>query len=305
MDNKREDLCILRADGSIVVQEAFVFACYFDTPHKYLARLMSEAIVKYVDLVSLKKISIYYDNEGEPQPLTSDSLAELFDLRFFGRYRTPNANIILSSDDEDVRSYYLWYNGKALDHPEFPGELGYFWLWMPRSDYLEKSKKILEFIQAFVTDTPFSFAYASLGIVERNKQAMQGLARRHPGLDIAQPLCVSADLNGKAAGCYWMNFFGEKLTNACGGFPALRDSLPGELIINPLADGKTRILLGDSPEIGDLNRKDTLPNHQVLARFLDQRKLLHVPERVVYFVDDQGLADKEAQSRWHRRFLEE
>lgn len=65
-----------------------------------------------------------------------------------------------------------------------------------------------------------------------------------------------------------------------------------------------QVRLGDVPEIGDVNRRDDLPAYRALARHLDQRGLLHVPQRVSYFKDDQGLADREAQTSWHRRFLE-
>jgi hypothetical protein len=95
------------------------------------------------------------------------------------------------------------------------------------------------------------------------------------------------------------------LTAACGGADALRLALGPEISVRELQPRGTVVVLNDEPEIGDVNRGRVLPQHRSFARLLDGLNLLHVPERVAYFVDENGLADPQAQVAWHRRFVDE
>src|SRR5215467_7884842 len=269
----RKDISLFRADGSAILKEVFVIVFYFDSPHLLLADSIAETIEDYTKLVGFELLSVYYDNEGEPQPLDSSALSNLIQSRFFGRYQAPNSNIMLGSNGAGPRDCFLWYNGKALDVPEFADEVGYLWCWMPRAFYLEFRTKTLQFLASLGSRLPFTFAYASLGLAERRKREMQALAKRHPGLDIAQPLCVSADLDHRAGGSYWTTFLGKRLTEACGGLTTLRASLPEGIRITDLEEGKTSLILGDDPEIGDVNKHELLPNYRALAKFLDDRAL--------------------------------
>ena len=294
---------MLRADGSVVVREVFVFASYFAITHQAIADLIESAISDYVQMVGFDALSVTYDGEGDPVPLDAATLKQEFDLQF-RVLAGPNANIILSSDGFGQREHFLWYNGKEYPSRLFPTEVGYLWWWMPRKFFLERREAVLKHVYRFVATVPFSSAYAGLGLAESNRQQMQALAKRYPGLDIAHPGCVSADLDHKVAGVHWLNFFGPELSAAVGGLPAVREALPDAASVVELPRGGLAVRLGAYPEIGDMNRRDNLPTYRAFARHLDQRGLLHVPQRVAYFKEEQGLADREAQANWHRRLLD-
>lgn len=302
---QRDDLRVLRADGSVMTHEVFVFVSYFAIAHQAIADLIEPTITDYARLIGFDALSLTYDGEGNPVPLDEATLRREFDLQF-RVLAAPNANIILSSDDGFApHQHYLWYDGKEYPSELFPTEVGYLRWWMPRRFFLDRRDAVLRHIDRFVAGVPFSSAYASLGLAESGRQQMQALAKRHPGLDIAHPGCVSSDLDRKSAGVYWLNFFGPELAAAAGGLSAVRGALPETAGVAELPDGGLAVRLGDHPEIGDVNRRDDLPAYRALARHLDRRGLLHVPQRVAYFKDAQGLADREAQAAWHRRFVDE
>jgi hypothetical protein len=303
IDEKRPDLRVMRADGSFVVRETFTFVCYFQTPHANIAPIIADAIRGYATLIGFDALACYYDDAGDAQKLGRESLNELIESRFFSSPDIRNANLILSSDSAGAREHYLWYNGKDIPLPAFPNEAGYLHFWMPRAFFLERREVVLKFIYSFVRRLPFSFAHASLGLAERNKHRMQALAARYRGLDISLPLAVSADIGYKAAGAYWMCFLGPELSRAVGTIESLREAMPTEIAFAQLDDDKIAIRLSPDPIAGDVNRRDRLSAHEAFAQYLDRRSLLHVPRRVTYFVDDDGLADLEAQVAWHRRFV--
>jgi len=304
MDKNRLDILVVNPDGSVSIREVFIIVFYLARPNLDIVQSVERAIRGFVELVSLDALSDYYNYDGEQEELTAQSLDEIITERLLGPNREANANIELSGRGIYAPEYYLWYNGKALDIEEAREEVGYLWSWMPRNFYLNNTVKTINYISSLALDLPFTFAYSSLGLAGENKYVKQGLAIRHPGLDIAHPGCVSADLGLRAAGSYWMNLLGPELCALVGGVTALRAELPGEILVDELPGGKCQILLGPEPGIGDINRRDLLPLNQSLARFFRRKGVLHVPERVVYFVDQQGMADREGMEEWHQRFID-
>ncbi len=52
-----------------------------------------------------------------------------------------------------------------------------------------------------------------------------------------------------------------------------------------------------------MNRRDLLPLQRELAKFIHDNGKLHIPARVVYFVDQDGLAARDAMEKWHMQIF--
>jgi hypothetical protein len=148
---------------------------------------------------------------------------------------------------------------------------------------------------------PYSSGYISPVLTcDDGFEAALPYAKRYPGLDVANVGSVAIDLGDRPAGAYWVNFFGPRLTQALGGPETLRAKLPAEAGVLSCGQGGFCTILGEQPDIGDVNRQNTLPLYRQLATVLSPQ--FKVPE-VTYFTDADGFGDKEAQAAWHKRFL--
>ena len=299
----RPDIEIPHPRGGLRLREVLIGCFYVRVPNLQMAEEASLIIRDFVTLIGPTVSLSYYDNDGEPDDLTPEALDTILNQRLLGPDRYPNADIVLTGQGLYAPEHYLWYNGKALDLRPFDTEASYLWFWVPRQFFLSHEEDVQKFLESCASTLPFSYGYANLGLSGENKQQKQALARRYPGLDIAHPGCVSGDIGDKAAGAYWMNFLGLKLCANLGGVESIRRDLPANFVIRETSAGICEILLGPQPEIGDVNRRDVLPDNRALARYFSDHAVLHVPERVVYFEDADGPADSHEMEEWHTRFL--
>jgi hypothetical protein len=304
LDDIRPDIEVLHATGRLSIREVLVAVFFFRVPHLQMADLVPGVLRRYVTLVGGPAGLLYYDEEGDAGDLSEDTLEELLLERLLTPSRLPNATIELTGGGVYAPEHYLWYNGKALDIRPFPKEASYLWFWLPRGDYLQNKGRVEDFLDSVASSLPISFGHAGFGLSGDNKQQKQALARRYPGLDISHPGCVSGDLEDKAAGSFWRNYLSPSLCSRLGGIDKISGALPGVYSITEMVGGKCRITLSEFPQIGDVNRRETLPENRALARFFRENGVFHIPERVVYFEEADGSSDREAMQRWHGRFLE-
>jgi hypothetical protein len=304
MDNARPDIQILYSDGKMRLREALTIVFYIRKPHLKIKQKIERAIWGFVNLVSIEALPEYFNDEGDQEELTKESLTELIYERFHGPYSAQNAAIELNGRGMYAPDYYLRYIGNSLEIEEFPDEVSCLWCWIPREFYLKNTKQVVEFIMSLAEDLPFTFAYAAMGLSGEDEYRKQALAKRHPGLDIADPASICFDIGNKAAGSYWLTLIGPELCQAVGGIDALRAGLPKEISVGRTSRRKCRILLGEQPEIGDVNRRSRSRCTKPLQGFFHDKGELHVPEWVVYFKDKDGMADRDAMEAWHKRFLD-
>lgn len=305
MNDERADIQIVNPNGIVSIQEIFTIVFYIPRANLDIVENAERAILGFKDLVSIEALPEYYNYEGEQEDLTEESLRELIYERLFGPNRAPNAHIELIGIGKSIYApdYYLTYSGSSLEIPGLDDEVSLFWCWMPRNFYKNYRNDVFEYIMTLADDFPFSFAHASFGLSGEDRFKKQALVKRYPGLDISNPDCIQADIDSKAAGSYWLTLLGTELCQSIGGVSALRDGLPKNISIEELPGNKCYILLSKEPEIGDVNRRNLLPKHQALTMFFHDKNVLHIPKRVVYFVDEEGMADRDAMEAWHQRFL--
>jgi hypothetical protein len=263
---------------------------------------VAKCIREFAALVSFKALTSYVDYDGDEQDLDARTLEEVIQQRFHGPGHFPNANIVLVGGGFHARDFYLWYSGTAIN-PEVPDEASFLWCWVPRRFFVENRARLMKFVDETSARLPHSFGYVSPSLAGEDKRKKQAFGARHPGLDLASPMAVATDIAGQAAGAYWVSYLGAELTARLGGIDAIRAALPSGITVDDLGGDRCRVTLGAEPEIGDVNRRDLLPGNRAFAALLDSRGVLAIPKRVVYFVDVDNAADRDAMERWHRRFL--
>lgn len=286
------------------IREVLVANFYFREPHLTMRDEVAECVRRFHALVPSGALEHYFDYEGDQEDLGATVLAKVLYERFYSADSFPNATISMEGSGLYAPGYSLEYVGSALDNPDLPSEAGSLQLWVPRAFLAERRQEVLAYLEETAARLPFSCGSVSLGLAGQDRSAMQALAARHPGLDISSPRPVSTDLGDEVAGVGWQTLLGARIVEKLGGAENIRLALPGEMIVDDLPLGGCRIVLGPDPEIGDVNRQQLLPRYRAVAEFLDDAGLLHVPSRVVYFVDRMGMADLDAMQKWHRRFLD-
>jgi len=302
----RLDLVVRDGSGRILLREVVRIVFYFTTPHPKMRGAARKAIVDSVGLVSFDALRCHYGGpDGEPVALTAEGFHELIDLWFHGEYSSwPNASLGLVGDAGNAPEYGLRYRGKALDTPGFADDTSFLELWMPRDRFLSDAKAVGGYFRSTVVQSGASAAYVSASVSGGTKLARQALAKRYYGLDIASPGAVSEDLGMRVPGSYWITYLGPELASAAGGRETIQAALTPGAVVETLPGDGVLVRLGHDIQLGDRNRREDLPAYRAFARFMDGKGLLHVPRRVAYFEDQQGLADRSAQEAWHRRFLD-
>jgi hypothetical protein len=301
----RPNVQLRDASGDVIVRDVLRMVLYFRQSHQKMATAIHDAIADYVRLLSLDALRYYYDGEGDPQELTTDSLAVLMHDWFTGEFSSyPNATIRLVGLGGGAPEYGLQYWGKELGYAEFPDDAGFLDLWMSRAWFLQNARRVGEYFRSTTVRSDAWAAYVSVGLSGGTTAQRQALAKRYAGIDIAEPEAVSVDLGSKFPGSHWINYFGSELTGRAGGLAAIRQSLISSATVEDLAGRGTLIRIGSEPQLGDRNRREALSNQVAFARFLDSRNLFHVPRAVTYFEDEEGMGDPVAQEEWHTRFLE-
>jgi hypothetical protein len=300
----RPDIRIDNPDGSASVQEVLIGTFYFRTPHLAMRDQVAECIRRLHALAPKGSFEYYFDYDGDQQDIDEAVLANVLFERFYSPHSFPSATLIMEGGGAHAPAWLLHYAGSALDNPELPLEAGSLQFCLPRSFFSARRSDVLGFLTDAAVRLPASCGSVSLGLAGENRLRKQALAARHPGLDISDPRAVSTDLGDQLGGIGWHTVLGASLVGRLGGAAELRRGLPG-IVVEELAHGGCRLVLGGDPEIGDVNRHELLPVYRAVARFFHEAGVLHLPQRVVYFVDRNGMADPEAMERWHRRFVDE
>ena len=297
------DLSVRRADGETSVRDVVVVVLYSRRSNEDLRQSAAQAIRRVVAHLGFDSLSLYTDYEGNQQTLDAPSLDEVIDQRLLGPLRAPNANVMLSSAEADVPRFSLWYNGRSVADSRDP-LASYLTFWIPLDAFEASRAAFLEAVDSIVRVFPTSSGYVNRAFVGPRNSDKQRLARRYLAVDIADPLCVCADIGDKAAGSYWINYLGKALTRL---IPLAELSVIAghdAPLISPLGIDTTRVQLFRDPPTGDVNQRSDVSALESFARLLASKGQLHVPSKAVYFFDQLGMADREAMTAWHRRFLD-
>lgn len=261
----------------------------------------------------------YLDAEGDLHPVPDDPRALLerqlvdplrvevppADAEYISdeEWSDPSVRMFLADPAKPAYRYHARYFYAALPMEQRnPGERIALLFRISQQTLVEVgTEAVISFALELSEFLPYSSGYISPMLTcEQSFEAALPYARRYPGLDVADIDSVAIDIGERPAGAYWVNLFGPRLAKALGGPGTLRDALPPEVRIGPCGQGGVCAIVGDQPDIGDVNRQKTLPLYRKLASVLSPQ--LKVPE-VTYFSDADGFGDRDSQVAWHERFL--
>jgi hypothetical protein len=287
-------------DGIVTVTDAFILSFFVNETHEALVRRVEHVLALYVDFVGFNAVPYRLDDEGEVVGIEAKNLRELVYEVFQDPDIDPSVIRLVGAVDNQT-GYGFKYVGDQLPDPAAPDLRNLVTLWLPTKLCTEVGWDFVQdFSRRVAAMLPNSYGYASPCLAYGDIMQAIPVAKRYPGFDIASGIACRVDIDDKAIGVYWLNFFGEGLLNRLGGRDHLTAVLPAPMTVNDVGQGGIVVRLGREPEVGDRNRRIDLPLHRHLAQVIDGE--LHVPQSV-YFPDENGIRDPEAMAAWHRRFL--
>ena len=126
------------------------------------------------------------------------------------------------------------------------------------------------------------------------------LMLRYPGLGYGDAVRMSNGAKHGVAAVDWLTFLGAEAAAALGGLAALERSMP--VGVSALALGKAGVVLraGDAPQIGDVNRQETLPIYGAVGKLIAD---VVAPDEALDQILIKGMSDEDAHD-WLRRFFD-
>lgn len=289
-------------DHHTVVVDGFVMAFFLNASHADLIAGVQQCLRRYVEFVGWRSVPFYVTDNGDVDPLDEAVLRHLVERGCHVPGEDGVGSLTLLGSDTGVSAFEFHYYGRALPVDRWPDYRNLLYCRLPRSLVLEAGFDAIKALMVDMAATlPTSFAYANPALLYNHDIGEATfLAMKHPGFDVLLLGSVTMALGNRAAGVYWLSLCGAELTQALGGLPRIRASLPAVIEVEEPRAGHALIRLGPEPEVGDVNRRTEFPLHRELAKLL--APVLHVPVRT-YFADRDNESDREAMLRWHGRFL--
>lgn len=303
-EERVDTLTIRTVTGKTQLVDVVHWVFYMRRSNLLLREAAALAIERVVMLFQNACSLEYMDFEGYQQPLDASALREVLDTRLLGPMRAPNANVVIESVGDPVPEFHLWFNGKVVDVRSDP-EASYLHLWTPTGWFFEHREQAMALFSFLVANLPITAAYLARGPAGPDWRRKQALIQRYWNIDIADPLCVSADIGDRVPGAYWTTVLGGELASRLDPTSKALASLNAAGCHRITEQGAHVFSLEDQPCLGDRNRGESAaPGYGQLAALLEQSGLFHVPDRVAYFFDENGMADRDQMAAWHRRYLQ-
>lgn len=128
------------------------------------------------------------------------------------------------------------------------------------------------------------------------KQQLRAWLKRHPGLGHGGNFAIYERALHGISNVSWLTLLGRELVERKGGREAIQSALTArspDIVVHPLGDGVC-IQAGPLPQIGDVNRGDTLPLYHEVGRYLKDLRSTDPPWGL------DGLPDDTEE--WYARF---
>lgn len=125
------------------------------------------------------------------------------------------------------------------------------------------------------------------------------LMLRHPGLGYGDAIRISNGAHHGVAVVNWLTFLGTEAAAALGGLAAIERSAPPGVSVLPLGKAGVILRAGDAPQIGDVNRQETLPIYRAVGELVAP---VVAPDEALDRILIKGMSE-EAAHDWLRRFF--
>lgn len=171
------------------------------------------------------------------------------------------------------------------------------------------TEALLELVDDAMAEFPIRWGTAGLAFywegndtkVEKYAETwLGGPLARHPGLAPGDLMSWGLRVEKGISNIGWLTFVGDALVDQLGGREALAERLVGTGVGLRTYGKGVALQAGDAPELGDVNRKQTLPLHHEVGRVLAP---VFTPDDFLERVRVTGIKDPDARLAWLRRFL--
>jgi len=286
--------------GGYVVREVIRFAFFVHSPHRLIADSVNQVVASLLDKFPPPAISTFAANSGDWITYGTKELKRQTFKRLIGRDSPINASLSLAGEQANIADASIEYKGLAVDLPMYSHACCALWFQLAGSLAPAGLDETLAWLLPIAEQLDCTSAYAEIAL-EGHQPRMQAAAKRYIADDISDVSCVARDLDLKAPGVYWINYFGPELVSRMKGADcAYRIVSAG--VSDATTNGGGRVIsFGPVPELGDVAKPDEMKQRKLFAKKLHAARLLHVPVKVTYFEPEEDLDDVRAQGRWHLR----
>jgi hypothetical protein len=169
----------------------------------------------------------------------------------------------------------------------------------------ERADKFVATVQRLIEPIEFASGYCAPGFqfsdlhLSEAFNEIRPLALRHPGYDVQYNRNTRLRIDMKSRGARWITLLGRELTEQLGGIAELRKQLSAPVEVRTLKHG-VMIIAGRLPEVGDVNRGQSVAALRTVAKVLEPVTLFGESEMRIYL----ARRDEELLRRWERRFLD-
>lgn len=292
--------------GFLLARDGLHLCFFMRRSHEDIAPSVWRAIQLYLEAIPPRSLGWSVTPEGAFLRLDEDRWRGVREELLVPPY--PASLLInLQQHQDEAGGYNIEYVGRRLEAPAFVRDENSTCavsFTLP-TEYLEEhgATRVRALALSIAQQLPFSFGYASLALISPNtwwyaaRRAVRELRDRHPGLDVCILEQTSRVMGTRARGAYWLTFLGEPLLARLGGVQQLRRRLSfPDITLQPLAEERVLVSVGDEPDAFDTERRRPPPSLRALAQTLEPFLLEEEPTG--WFIPD----DLEDMRRWARRF---
>lgn len=208
------------------------------------------------------------------------------------------------SNEPQFPRFEMFFDQVSVERPR-----AMFQIALPVDCIENGTEALLELVDDAMAEFPIRWGTAGLAFyweghdtsVEKHAEAwLGGPLAKHPGLSPGDLMSWGLRVEKGISNIGWLTFVGDALVDQLGGREALAEQLSGTGVgLRPYGKG-VALQAGDAPELGDVNRKKTLPLHHEVGRVLAP---VFVPDDFLERVRVTGIKDPDARLAWLRRFL--
>lgn len=222
--------------------------------------------------------------------------------------RQPLLGIVMhtdaSADEPQPPLFEMFFDHVCADRPR-----GMFQIALPLDSIASGAGTLLELVDDAMAEFPIRWGTAGLAFywegndttVEKHADAWLGRhLTKHPGLAPGDLMSWGLRVEMGISNIGWLTFVGDALIDQLGGRHALAERLDGTGIGLRSYGKGVALQAGEVPELGNVNRKNTLPVYQAVGRVLEP---VFAPDDFLEKIRIPGIKDPDARLAWLRRFL--
>lgn len=299
----RNFLDIPSQSGGYVIREMVRFVFFIRQPNLLIAPKIVEVIEELIDLFPPPQLTSFAGESGDWFDYDVTGLKKQVRKGLIGKDKAINNHTNLAGDQANIPDFSIDYLGRAIDRPIFKNASSSLVFAIGASIFNNVKHIAIPLFRKISFHLDCSFAYVDIAL-EGDQLSRQNLASRFLCIDISSVTCTERDMEDKIPGIFWKNFLPKTIVELLGGLAILKEGLSNKTKIEIIQNEGLIITFGSEPILGDINHPEAYADRIWLAKLAHQKELLHIPQKVSYFMDYEGDTDgRELQKQWHLRFI--